>query len=740
MGARVGIGEKFRRHRLLVPIAGLTFGGLLLLVLLTIFLIHRFDRTALQREQHMVEQGFHRQIEQYEEVIVPQADWDKAIARLDHEFDADFADVNFGSQLYTFNGFSRTFFVDGDGKVIYAAVDGKQADKKAFRPFIDVVTALLVPIRNAETLRPPIRPDPASNHPVTQPIQANGMVRVEGRVYIVIATLIQPDLGLVLPKGPRAPVVITAMPIDGTVLGTFAARYLVDDLELVNSSAHAGNQASLSLRSPTGREIGALAWTPRQPGSALYHQLRLPLFGALLVFGAVGWLIVRRSRVIVDEVIASERQAKHLAYHDQLTRVPNRTMLFNRMPAMLAGIGRDFPLLAVLCVDLDRFKEVNDTLGHHAGDDLLKTLAERLHAASMSASDALIARLGGDEFVLLCPVLDRRAAEELAECCLSLIMQPMDCPYGRIDVGCSIGVAVIDSNEADPSQVLRRADLALYESKTQGRGRATFFEPGMDEAFRARRAIEENLRTALRNGALRLVYQPQVDIAGEAWGVEALLRWSHPNLGEISPEVFIPIAEESGLIMAIGEFVLGRVFEETGSWRHLRVAINVSAIQMRTPGYAAQVIQFAAKAGIDPTRYEIELTETALLGDGPATAENVDLLRRVGFSIVLDDFGTGYSSLSLLHRFQVDKIKIDRSFISSLDEAEEVEGLVSAIVKLAKSFRLGVIAEGVETEEQRQQLILAGCTEFQGFLTGRPMPAPDIEELFEMPAIQRRLA
>ena len=718
----------------------MTLGGVVLLALLTAFLIASFDRATSEREQHMVEQGFQRQLEQYDELMVPQADWDKAVSKLDHEFDPKFADANFGTQLYVFNGFTRTFIIDREGKVAYASALGKQVGVGGFDPFAEVVGQLLVRIRRAEASRPPITPNPKSDVPVTRPIQANGVVRVNGEVYIVIATLIQPDLGHVLPKGPRAPVVITAKPIDALMMKTFAARYLVDDLRLVDAPLAADREAYFSLRSPSGREIAGLVWTPRRPGTVLYQDLRLPLFGGLLLLGLIGLLIVMRSRLTVDDRIASEEQAKHLAYHDQLTGVPNRAMLFRRLPTLLSEISEERPLLTVLCVDLDRFQEVNDTLGHHAGDVLLKTLAKRLLAVSRCVEDALVARLGGDEFVMLCPVSDHRTARELAERCLALILKPMDCEYGRIDVGCSIGVAIIDERDADPSQVLRQADMALYQSKALGRARVTFFESSMDEAFRTRRALEESLRGALRNGAFHMVYQPQVGAEGEAKAVEALLRWTHPKLGEISPDIFIPLAEEAGLIMAIGEFVMRQVFEETRHWSHLRVAINVSAIQMRTPGYAAQVVQLAARSGIDPSRYEIELTETALIGDGPATAENFDILRGLGFSIVLDDFGTGYSSLSLLHRFKVDKIKIDRSFVSSLGESSEIEALVDAIVKLAKSFHLGVIAEGVETEAQRQQLLMCGCTEFQGYLTGVPMRVHSITELFEIPAGMLRQA
>ncbi|MEJ2456683.1 MAG: EAL domain-containing protein [Novosphingobium sp.] len=727
---------------MLVPIASMTFGALVLPVLLTTFLIVRFDGTATQREQHMVEHGFERQVEQYEKALVPQSDWDKAIRKLDHEFDVAFADVNFGSQLYTFNDVTHTFFVDGAGNVLYASVNGKHADHKTFRPFANIAAQLLKPVREAEARRAPIKPAAEKQVTVTRPIQAHGVTRIGNTVYIVIATLIQPDLGHDLPKGPRAPVAITAMPISKAMLHSFASRYLVDDLEIVEAGSNMMGKAYFRLTAPSGTEVAALAWTPRQPGMLLLARLRWPLLAALMLLTFAGWVLIRSSRIIVDELILNEEQAKRLGYHDQLTGVPNRAFLFERLPTLLDSVGDKIPMLAVLAVDLDRFKEINDTLGHHAGDCLLKALAERLRTTSADTSDAFVARLGGDEFLLVSPVPDRDAAEDLARRCLDTIMRPMrcvdgmidsGCPQGprcSIDVGCSIGVALAEDSKTDPSVILRRADMALYRSKANGKGCVTFFEPGMDEAFRTRRALEESLRASLTSDTFHVVYQPQVDVTGNILAVEALLRWTHPELGEISPASFIPLAEESGLIMAIGAFVMRRVFEETAHWRDVRVAINVSAIQMRTAGYAAQVMQLAARAGIDPARYEIELTETALLGDGPATAENFDILRRLGFSIALDDFGTGYSSLSLLHRFRVDKIKIDQSFVADLDKSEEVNALVSAIVKLARSFNLGVIAEGVETEEQRTLLIQAGCTEFQGFLTGAPMPADHMAALF----------
>jgi EAL domain-containing protein (putative c-di-GMP-specific phosphodiesterase class I) len=297
----------------------------------------------------------------------------------------------------------------------------------------------------------------------------------------------------------------------------------------------------------------------------------------------------------------------------------------------------------------------------------------------------------------------------------------MESEYGRLAVGCSIGFTIIDAQGIDPSTALRQADLALYRSKELGRLRATLFDPEMDAQLRSRRALEADLREALAEGELHMVYQPQVNRAGHTTGVEALLRWPHPINGQVPPDVFVPLAEECGLILALGEFVLRRVFEETAHWQALRVAINISAVQMRSPGFAAVVTRLVAQHDIDPARYELELTETALLGDDPTTAANVEALCRLGFSFALDDFGTGYSSLSVLQRFAVNKIKIDRTFVSSLGGNPGAEALVDAMVKLARALNLGVIAEGVETPVQMERLVVCGCHEFQGHLVGRPV-------------------
>lgn len=727
MAGRIEFKHDWRKARLLWPIVALTLGVLAFLALTAGFLIERFDHTASDREQHMVTQGFAGQVTELLEVVATQVGWDDAILMLDHRQDQAWADFSVGNYLYTFNGFSHSFVVDGDAKVFYASVGGTRAELDQYQPFAATTAALLPAVRLAETRRPPLGRRPGKDNIVVPPIQSHTVARINDQVFLVIATLVQPDFGKYLPKGPRAPVTITAKPLDAAFLAAFGKRYLLDEPEILGPKDQAQDHGSLLLRNSAGEAVATLVWTPRKPGTLLLNQLLLPMLFAMALLGVTALSVVRRSGKILTDLIASEAHAKHLAFHDPLTQLPNRALLFERLRAYLAALDAEGGQVMLLCVDLDRFKDINDSLGHHAGDLVIETMAQRLRMVCAQAG--LIARLGGDEFVVLCNAADCAAAEVLGARILAAVRKPLQSEYGRLEMGCSIGAAIIDQPGVEPTEALRWADLALYRSKDLGRNRMTFFEPKMDMALQNRRSLEVELRTALADGSLRMVYQPQVDIHGRIIAAEALLRWDHPQRGEIPPGIFVPLAEETGLILPLGEFVLRRVFEQTRDWRKMRVAINVSAEQMRAPGFAALVARLAARSQIDPARYELELTETALLSDEAETSANITALKRLGFSIALDDFGTGYSSLSVLQRFSVDKIKIDRSFVSCIADGGESEALVDAMIKLAKALDLRVIAEGVETAAQRTRLASCGCSEFQGFLTGRPMTAEAVATL-----------
>lgn len=727
MTRQADIKQDWGKTRLLGPIIALTLGMLVFLALTAGFLIMQFDRTASHREQHMVTDGFAGQVSELSEVVATQVGWDDAILMLDHRRNQAWADFSVGNYLYTFNGFSHSFVVDGEAKVFYSSVGGARAGLDQYQPFAATTAALLPAVRLAEARRPPLGRRPGKYNIVVPPIQSHAVARINGQVFLVIATLVQPDFGKYLPKGPRAPVTITAKPLDAAFLAAFGNRYLLDEPAVLKPGSEAPDQGKLQLRNLAGENIATLAWTPRKPGTLLLNQLLLPMLGAMAFLCFAALTVVRRSGTILSDLISSEARAKHLAFHDSLTRLPNRALLFERLREYLAALDGQNGQVMLLCVDLDRFKGINDSLGHHAGDLIIETMAERLRSVCSQAS--LIARYGGDEFVVLCNVGDCGAAEVLGERILAAVSRPVQSEYGRLEISCSIGAAIIDQPGVEQTEALRWADLALYRSKDLGRNRLTIFEPEMDQALKNRRSLEADLRIALADGALGMVYQPQVNMSGGIIAAEALLRWNHPLRGEIPPDIFVPLAEETGLILQLGEFVVRRVFEDTKDWRKLRVAINVSAEQMRAPGFASLVARLAARAQVDPARYELELTETALLADEAETGANVSALKRLGFSIALDDFGTGYSSLSVLQRFSVDKIKIDQSFVSSIADCGEAEALVDAMIKLAKALGLRVVAEGVETVLQRDRLAECGCTEFQGFLTGRPMLAGEVAVL-----------
>jgi diguanylate cyclase (GGDEF)-like protein len=382
-------------------------------------------------------------------------------------------------------------------------------------------------------------------------------------------------------------------------------------------------------------------------------------------------------------------------------------------------------------IDLDRFKEVNDTLGHSVGDALLKAVTERL--LSCVRETDTVARLGGDEFTIVQrvrePVVEAAA---LARRIQEAIAAPYDLDDHHVVIGISIGIAIAPVDGVDPDQLLKNADLALYRAKSEARGIFRFFEAEMDRRMQARRSLERDMRNALINGEFALHYQPLVNIEqNEISGFEALLRWTHPERGAIAPADFIPLAEETGLIVPIGEWVLRQACADAAAWpKHLKIAVNVSVAQFKSLDFVEVVIGTLAASGVAPQRLELELTESLMLQDEHGALALLTRLHNHGVRIALDDFGTGYSSLSSLRKFPFDKIKIDRSFVSDLSAANvDALAVVRSIAQLGVSLGIATTAEGVETEEQMDQVRVEGCTEMQGFLFSKAVPADDVPRL-----------
>ena len=440
-----------------------------------------------------------------------------------------------------------------------------------------------------------------------------------------------------------------------------------------------------------------------------------------------GWIATHED--ISDRQRAEERIV-HMARHDALTDLPNRTMFRERLEYELKRIKRG-DALAVLCLDLDHFKSVNDTLGHPVGDELLKVVAERLRRCIREPDT--IARLGGDEFAIVMTGMHAPTDPvALAKRIREAIIKPYILDGHQILADISIGISLAPIDAAEPDLLLKNADMALYGAKADGRGTYRFFEPEMDARMKARRELDMDLRKALANGEFGLHYQPLVNIQNnEITAFEALLRWNHPVRGLVPPAEFIPIAEETGLIIPLGEWVLQGACQETANWpTNIKVAVNLSPVQLNSRNFTEVVVNALASSGMSANRLQLEITETVLLQNTFNTLATLQKLRALGVQIALDDFGTGYSSLSYLRSFPFDKIKIDRSFIQDLMSGTEPLAIVHAIAGLAKSLNMISTAEGVETKQQLEALQALGCVEMQGYLFSQARPPAEIVRMF----------
>jgi diguanylate cyclase (GGDEF)-like protein len=463
------------------------------------------------------------------------------------------------------------------------------------------------------------------------------------------------------------------------------------------------------------------------PDGRAFSVVNKPIMGG-------GWLATHED---VTERQRSEERIAHMARHDALTDLPNRVLLLEQLNHEIKRVKRG-ECLAVLCLDLDQFKSVNDALGHHIGDELLKLVGERLRGCTRELD--IVARMGGDEFAIIMTQMDQATdAAALSKRIRDSVIRPYQIEGHQIVTDLSIGISVAPMDAVDSHELLRNADMALYDAKADGRGTFRFFEPEMNTRMKVRRELEMDLRKALATEQFELHYQPLVVLeTNEVNGFEALLRWHHPTRGMISPADFIPIAEETGLIVPLGEWVLKAACNEAVDWPdHIKVAVNLSPAQLNCRNLVSMVTAALSETGMPPQRLQLEITETVLLQNTFTTLATLHELRKMGVQIALDDFGTGYSSLSYLRSFPFDKIKIDRSFIQDLSNGAEPLAIVNAVAGLAKCLNMTSTAEGVETAQQMETLQAIGCTEMQGYLFSRPRPASEIRQFFSQRGVEK---
>jgi diguanylate cyclase (GGDEF)-like protein len=669
--------------------------------------------------------------------------WDDVVIHVERrQRDMAWLDENTGDWLNNLFGHEQIYLLDVRDRPVYASIDGEMAPAARFEAVRGDVRHMIDVVRGRVRERPgrfdrlPGQARPGAAVLTTDnAIHNTRIISVGGRPAAVSVMLVRYHTISARRPGTE-PVIITLRFLDRAFLVELQRRYLIDAPRYAASPDLRGGEARLPVLSEEGRAIGYIFWRPELPGSRIAGTLVPTTAVSILVMIALlVWLTRRlwRSTGELHETVlqlrASEAQAQHLAFHDTLTGLPNRALFSDRVDHALSRARRGEGM-ALLLLDLDRFKHVNDTLGHQAGDALIRELAFRLTALVRECDT--VARLGGDEFAVLAPGLERTAdIDNLCRRILTAVHEPFEVLGSAAFVGVSIGVVTAPLSGLDRVDLMRKADIALYRAKAEGRDCSRLFSEGMDEQIRFRGAIEDDLRAALDSGeGLAVHFQPEMAAGGETIaGLEALLRWNHPQRGLIPPEQFVPIAEETGQIGRLGEWVLTEACKAARRWPHLFIAVNLSPVQFRSAGFAERAIRVVREAGVDPNQIEFEITEGVLLDDGDVIRASLARLRAAGFRIALDDFGTGYSSLSYLRRFEVDKLKIDRSFIQHLGHRVDSASLVSAVLTIGHAMGLTVTAEGVETNEQRQFLTAAGCNQMQGYLFSRAVPAEEVDRM-----------
>ncbi len=648
--------------------------------------------------------------------------WDDAITSL-RSGDMGWIDINFGIWFYDYFHHDETYILMGDD-VVYASVARKRKNADVFDSRADVVRPLIEDVRQRS----------AAGY--VEPPFASDFVTIDGQPAIIAVSPIVSDTGNIIQPAGSEPLVVSVVHLNVGYELRLIQKYQLEAGRFTAAPGAPGFNA-LPITNRAGRIVTFYEWQPYRPGELLLQRTAPALIVAFLVLGlAVGLLLLilwRSSNALENKSAEAERQATE----DPLTGLPNR-LSFERQFSNRLVAAQGEPT-AMLMLDLDRFKHVNDTLGHHAGDELIRLVAHRL--TEVIAGDDVLARLGGDEFAILhtCHAGPVEVAA-LAERIIEAIGRPFRIHANEAFVGVSIGIVVAQPGQHDTRELSRRADIALYEAKSGGRNRAAIYEEAMDELVQTRHTIEAELREALRvPGQLWVAFQPLYDRTRiRIVGAEALLRWTHPKLGAIPPSRFVAVAESTGLIEQLGEFILRRATVFGSRWPGQTIAVNISPAQLRNPTFADRVFAILAETGMRPTDLEMEITEGILLDDENIASEAIARFREAGIRIALDDFGTGYSSLNYLKRYPVDRIKIDRSFVSQLSSTAATNAIVQAMVTLAHALGIEVTAEGVETDEQFAVLSAMGCNTFQGFLLSRPLTTGDMEaRLNAAPRIQQ---
>lgn len=725
------------RMTAMIGAALVVFAGLMLIIVA--YAGWSANRAAVVRERQLVENALDQSVSRVLDQQKAIAWWDDAVMNAQRRpLDLDWIETNIGVYFFETYGHDELVIVDSHNRPIYANVGGEIANPIAAygarRAVLDQIVAEARGgpdghLRQRDRAFVESQSNYASLLGASFGRWAGHIMSVDGYPAVVAAISIVPNLDAGLLEG-EPHLLLSIVRIDETFMAEVGGSLLISDLALSPSASASGAMLSEPFVADDGEPMGYLQWTPRRPGQTLLLFI-LPMV-ALGVLGAgfLTWVMIKRLRTASTELADREVESRHQAMHDSLSGLPNRHHFAMRLQDALDGIVqcRNSGRVVVAYVDVDRFKDVNDTMGHAAGDALIMAVAARLQAAV--GGEDFLSRFGGDEFAVLRRSTDAHAADELAERLRHAFEESFDVYGQHVRVTASIGLAQAPDHGASPQELMRHADIALYQGKNQGRDKAMLFCAEMAAEVEQRREIEVDLHAALESRDLALHYQPLVSCGdGRVTGLEALLRWKHPVKGDISPAVFVPIAEEAGLMPALGAYVLERAFEEAKRWPDLDVAINLSPVQFRHVDLVEMLESLLAKHEINSSRIVLEVTEGVLMESTDRNRLILDQVRALGFKIALDDFGTGYSSLRYLCDFRFDKIKIDRAFVTGIHERKRAMTIIQSVVTLGRGLGMEIVAEGVETEAEASVMRLVGVTELQGFFFSQAVPPEQVDRL-----------
>lgn len=692
--------------------------GMAILSIFTYWAMLRVDAEAAAREKTLISRAID------EKISAVRRDQQKVTVGDDPFYLTRFADQswmaeNVGAWMSASYGHEQGYVLDERDNAIYAMKDGATVATKEF----DRVSRRIAPL--VRKVRHLLREDPEVGD-----LGVGDVVSIAGKPSIVTVKPIVPSTDRAALTVGEEYLHVAVKHVDSEFFASLGERYLVANVRFRPRELDPAGENAVPLAGARAWHLGYVVWDRERPGLQLIKEAAPGLGTAFFVVATLVMFLLVRIRRAAEQVHESESRFQHLATHDALTGMPNRALLYQKLDEMLSVATGSGSAFALHYVDLDRFKNVNDTLGHPAGDRLIRSVAIRL--AEVAEDGDMVARLGGDEFAIVqADVADQEDAEWLASRVMSMMAQPFDVMGNQVFIGASMGIAIAPEVATNRSDLLRKADIALYEAKGAGKGQYCVFYPELDDAVREKQVIERDLRDALKNNVgLRVVYQPIYAIDGATIvGAEALVRWDHPDRGPLPPGAFVPVAEERGLIQQLGAWVLREACCTAKTLDLPWVAVNVSAIQFRDRAFAEQVLDLLDDLRLDPKRLQLEITEGLLLDLTDDVRDVLVTLRGAGVRIALDDFGTGYSSLQYLHRYEMDKIKIDRAFVQRLGSSEDSDAIVRAMLDLARGLDLTVTAEGVETPDQLRMLVEFGCSELQGFLLSRPVDAQSLGAL-----------